>query len=513
MVRAANMSLHGLSYREIEFAKIASIVRGLGARPPGANIVNAKIVRRLSSLRKDQRGTIAVMMALLFPVLITGLGLGFEITNWYLRTRSMQNAADAAAIAAAANASANYNVEAAAVAAQYGYVNGTNNVTVTASNAAACPADPSITPPCYSVTISSVVPLFLTEVIGYRGNSTLNGARQQSLTSAAVATTTTEQTPVCLLALDPTSGITAFRSNGGPKADFSGCTIMSNASATCNGNDLDATWGLAHGTNNGCGNNRRSGVPMLSDPYAYMANNMRSDLNNFPTKCGNSYATESKSHGSWSGGNPWGTPGNSVTYTLTGTDAAGATKANKRLVCGDLVLQGDVTIDAPDGAVLYIENGRLDLQGHTLRTADGSSLTIVFTGDPNDPNSANYYHFPFDTQHGGVLNIEAPKTGPFHGVAIYQDPALTQNIDISYAGNDPTWNLTGAVYLSKAQVTMSGVINKSAFGAVCMMMVAKDVLINGTGKIYAQSPDGSGCKDAGLDMPTATIPGRSTLVF
>jgi Flp pilus assembly protein TadG len=497
------MLLHRLSHRQIEFAKIASRARSLGARPLGANIVNAKlkIVRRLSSLRKDQRGTIAVMMAFLFPVLIAGLGLGFEITNWYLRTRSMQNAADAAAIAAAANASANYNVEAAAVAARYGYVNGTNNVTVTASNAAACPADPSITPPCYSVTISSVVPLFLTEVIGYTGNSALNGARQQSLTSAAVATTTTEQEPVCLLALDPTSGITAFRSNGGPKADFSGCTIMSNASATCNGNDLDATWGLAHGTNNGCGNNRRSGVPMVSDPYAYMASNIPNDL---PAKCSNTYPQESKQGNNWSGGTAWA----AGTKTLTGT----ASLAGNTLICGDLRLTGDVTIDAPNGAVLYIENGLLDLQGHTLRTANGSSVTIVFTGDPN---STSYNHIPTDNKNGGggVLNIEAPKTGPFHGVAIYQDPALTHNVDISYAGNSPTWDLTGAVYLPKAQVTISGAINKSANGAVCMMMVAKDVLINGTGMIYAQSPDGSGCKDAGLDMPTATIPGRSKLVF
>lgn len=127
------------------------------------------------------------MMAFLFPILIAGFGLGFEITNWYFKTRAMQNAADAAAIAAAANGSANYNVEAAAVAAQYGYVTGTNNVTVTASNAAPCPADPNITPPCYSVTISSAVPLFLSQLVGYTADITLNGARQKVLTSAAVA--------------------------------------------------------------------------------------------------------------------------------------------------------------------------------------------------------------------------------------------------------------------------------------------------------------------------------------
>ena len=70
----------------------------------------------LFGLHADQRGTVAVMMAFMFPILIGAFGLGFEITNWYLTTRSMQNAADAAAIAAATNGSSNYNTEAAAVA-------------------------------------------------------------------------------------------------------------------------------------------------------------------------------------------------------------------------------------------------------------------------------------------------------------------------------------------------------------------------------------------------------------
>jgi Flp pilus assembly protein TadG len=464
----------------------------------------AKIVGRLRRLGTDQRGTIAVMMAFLFPVLIAGFGLGFEITNWYMRTRSMQNAADAAAIAAAANASANYNVEAAAVAAQYGYVDGTNNVTVTASNAAACPADPSITPPCYSVTISSLVPLYMTEVIGYAGNSTLNGAQQQSLTSAAVATNTIIQQPLCMLGLD-TSG-TAIRSNGGPTTNFTGCSVMSDSAGTCNGSNLQANWGLAHGTNSGCGNKQKSDIPIVPDPYAYMADNIRSDLNNFPAKCSNTYSQESRHGQTWSGGTTWGT-----NKTLTGTDALGATTANGRLICGDLRLTGNVTINAPNGAVLYIENGLLDLQGYTLQTANGSSVTIVFTGT----NTGSYEHFPTDNSGGsnGVLNIEAPKTGPFPGMALYQDPILTRNVDFTYAGNSPTWDITGGSYWPNADVTISGVVNKSANGAQCFVMIAKDILINGNGAFYSQTPDGTGCRNAGLTMPTATIPGRSKLVY
>ena len=453
----------------------------------------------LLSLYKNQSGTVAVIMAFLLPILIAGFGLGFEITNWYLSTRAMQNAADASAVAAATNGSSNYNIEAAAVATQYGYTSGTNNVTVTASNAATCPADPSVTPPCYSVTITSVLPLILTEVIGYLGNSTLNGARAQTLTSAAIANKPVIQTPICLLGLD-TSG-TAIRTNGAPNADFSGCTVMSNSASTCNGSNLHATLGLAHGNNNGCGITQYSGVPVVSDPYAYMASNIPTDL---PTRCSNSYSQESRHGSTWSGGTTW-----SGSKTLSGT----ASLATNTLICGDLRLTGDVVIDAaqPGGAVLYIENGLLDLQGFTLSTASGSGVTIVFTGT----NTGSYQHYPTDNGGFGTLNIEAPKsaTAPFPGMAIYQDPSLTRNVDFTYAGNAPTWDVTGGVYLPNANVTMSGAINKSTNGAVCMVMVTKDVLINGTGSIFAQTPDGSGCRAAGLNMPTATIPGRTKLVF
>jgi hypothetical protein len=45
------------------------------------------------------------------------------------------------------------------------------------------------------------------------------------------------------------------------------------------------------------------------------------------------------------------------------------------------------------------------------------------------------------------------------------------------------------------------------------VLVAATVLVNGTSNIYAQSPHGAGCKLAGLNMPSATIPGRTQLVY
>jgi len=184
-------------------------------------------------------------------------------------------------------------------------------------------------------------------------------------------------------------------------------------------------------------------------------------------------------------------------------------------MCGDVQLTGDVVITTPDnltGATLVVENGQLDLNGHTLSTANGSAVTIVFSGTAGD-----YVHAPTDnsTGQGGILNIQAPSSPSalFPGVAIYQDPSLISGVDITYKGNNPAWDLTGAVYLPKSNVQMSGDVNKSSNGADCFVMITNTVRINGTSNIYQQSPNGEGCKQAGLNMPTATIPGRSQLVY
>jgi len=459
-----------------------------------------RVLHALLRLRSDQSGTVAVMMALLFPILIAVMGLGMEVTNWYMRTRGMQNAADAAVIAAATNGTANYNTEAAAVAASYGLVNGVDNVTVTATDAAACPADPDVTPPCYKVTITKLVSLALTAVIGYKGNVVVDGVQEQQLSSSATATKTIIQQPICLLGLD-TAG-QAITSDGAPNADFTGCTVMSNSQSQCNGSDLKANLGVAHATNNGCGIKKYSHASVVTDPYAALAAHIPNDL---ATKCNNSYPQEptKKKDPDLPATNVWQTGGKS----LSGT----ADLAHNTLVCGDLQLAGDVTINAPDGAVLYIQNGRLDLNGHTFKTASGSEVAIVFTGD----NGGGYKHFVEDNSPGGagVLDIKAPTSGDFSGVALYQSPSLTTGVDFTYAGNKPTWNITGLVYAPNASVTISGAINKSADGAVCFVMVANDVRVNGTGSIYAQSPAGAGCKDAGLNMPLVTIPGRPKLVY
>jgi Putative Flp pilus-assembly TadE/G-like len=419
----------------------------------------ANLARRF---RADEHGATSVVMGVLMIPLVGALGIGFEVSNWYLKARGMQNAADSAALAAATNAGSNYDVEAKAVAAQYGFVNGTNNISVAVSNTAACPGGGNN---CYSVAISGSVPLLLSQVVGYRGDATLNGAPQKQLRAQAVATT---PIPFCLLAL----GGNGIRTNGAPKANM-GCNVMSNTAATCNGHNLGAPIGAAHGTNNGCGISALSNFPIVADPYIGLASKIPAD------SCGGVYPQEptKKSGSALPANNQW-----SGFQSLSGN----------RVVCGDLQLTGNVTLDAPAGAVLVIENGQLDTNGFSLTTTKGSGLTVVFSGN----NSGSYTHAPTG---GGTLDITAPTSGAWSGVAIYQDPNLTSGVDISAAGNSPTWDITGLVYLPHSSVTFSGAVNKSSNGQLCFVLVVLDITVNGTGSIL---PNDVACSQAGLGMPT-----------
>jgi Flp pilus assembly protein TadG len=433
-------------------------------RPPTSRTLS----QAAAGFRRNQRGSTAILFALSMPMLIGGLGLGFEVSNWYLAQRGMQNAADASVLAAAANGGANFDVEGKAVAAQFGFTNGVNNTTVTVLQNVACPGGGST---CYSATISSSVPLYLSPVVGFTGS----GGGKQNIVATSLATKGTIQRPYCVLALASSGTKTALRTNGTSTANLSGCSVKSNTDETCNGHDLGADFGDAVGTASGCGKVQNSGLPASVDPYSGLAANIPADT------CGGSYPQE---------------PSVSVT-TWTGTKNL----SGNVIICGDLQLTGNVTVNAPSNAVLVIFNGQLDTNGFTIQTSSGSGLTVVFSGS----NGGSYIHAPTNN---GTLDITAPTSGPWSGVAIYQDPKLTSGVDISEAGNSPTWKITGLVYLPHASVTLKGAVNKSSYGQSCFALVVDNLLVSGTGNIL---PKGA-CVAAGLTMPTGTAPGRGQLV-
>jgi Flp pilus assembly protein TadG len=409
----------------------------------------------------NENGASIIIVGLAMPALVGTMGLAAEVSYWELHQRAMQNASDAAAIAAATNATSYYASVAKGIAAQYGFADGTKNVSVavTAANPSSVPGCASN---CYTVTITDQVPLFLSQVVGYAGTTIVGGQPITTLTATSVAKVTKSYS-YCILAL-ASSGAQGITANGVPFANLNACNTMSNTSANCNGHNLSANYGDAHTTDTSCGVTKNSYVPAVSDPYAALASNIPSD------PCGGSYPQEPTHHND---------PALPFSNQWNGNQFISGVK----VVCGDQQLTGDTTLN---NAVLVIENGQLDTNGFTLK---GSNLTVIFTGT----NNTNYQHTPTG---GGTLDISAPTSGLWSGVAIYQDPNLTTNVNISAAGNSPTWNISGLVYLPHSSVTLDGAVNKSAQGASCFELVVDNITINGTGGIFAND---SQCASAGLN--------------
>jgi hypothetical protein len=252
-------------------------------------------------------------------------------------------------------------------------------------------------------------------------------------------------------------------------------------------------------TNTGCGAQQVHNDP-ITDPYY---NQISGNISKFPVNPCTSYPQESKHGNSYTVA-----ASNQLTgpITLTGNTTGNA----YTFWCGDIELTADVTVTTAGGpAVLIIENGQLDLNGHVFQTASGSAITIVFTGS----DTGGYTHGPADNTNGpgGALNITAPTSGPWSGMAVVQDPSLTHGVSVSAAGNSPTWDITGLIYMPHATITLKGAIDKSTFGNQCVVMVADNFQISGTGGIM--KTDIGGCPAAGLTMPQATIPGGVKLVF
>jgi hypothetical protein len=418
---------------------------------------------------RDRRGNMGPLIALMLVPLIGVIGVASETGSWFMVQRSMQNAADSAVLAAATNAGVNtYVTEARSVTASYGFTNGANNTTVAVVNndntvPAVCGGA------CYKVTITRNIPIFLTRIVGYNGSVALGGGRAQTISTLAVATPQVVPTSYCLLSLGPGDG---FHINGGNSVNLNGCNVRSNGDVTCNGNNSNggANDIIYSGSNKKCSPSTHASTT-LADPYTASAANIPAN------PCGGAYPQETGKNNTVD-----------AQHQLTGNVTWGALQT----YCGDVKLTGNVNLTtASPGTVLVIYNGTLDLAGNTLLGLAGSGLTIIFSGT----NVAGYSHIPSG---GGQLNFAAPTSGTWSGMALYQDPALTSGVDMSAAGNSPTWNITGLIYLPNSNLQFSGTVNKAVNGFSCFALVDYTFQSNGTGTILE---DQSQCAQAGVTLP------------
>ena len=437
--------------------------------------------RWLGRYGRDRRGNISTMVALLIVPLVGVMGVATETGSWLLIQRSAQNAADSAVVAAATNgtgialaANQTYVQEGRGVAANFGFVNGASNTTVTVTY-------PDNTVPgkcnnrCYAVTITRNMPIYLNRIVGYTGVGGM-----QSITARAVAAASDNPTQYCLVSLGGGSG--SFSDSGGNSVDLHGCNVLANGDVTCNGSKSNGgansiTYGPGGANNKKCSPAVQESST-FGDPYSGQSSQ-------FPNNtCGGSYP-----------GQNINTP-QDLTAALTGKSYPG------KIYCGNVKLTANVTatVSSP-GSLLVIENGTLDLNGYTLSTTGGGGLTIVFTGGSGGLAS------PGGNGLNGTFQYSAPTTGAWRGYAMYQDSTMPV-ISTDTSGNSMNWNISGMIYLPVTKLGFGGTVNKN--GLDCFVLVDYWFQSHGTGNILENQ---SQCIQQGVSLPQSATSKRTALIY
>ena len=427
---------------------------------------------------EDKRGNSLIIAAAALPLLLGSAGLATDTIQWALWKRQLQRAADSAAIAGVYdryhNDGSSANTE-DAVDHDLDLNNSLKDKVALVSGypKVSFPADDATLELTDQVTVELAVQRPLSFSSMFMTNAPV-------IKTTATAATVPGGDKYCVVSLEK-GNKTGIQGSGNAtvKTDCAWITnsISNNAAAGQGDAELWATaiaaaGGIAQSANWHVGRYDPY-APALDDPYA--------EVNPDPTdradKCG--------------------------TGTLPAIaipNGGGKTKPttmtfNPGCYSSISVASGE-TITLNPG-VYYISGGNVLLHGALIAT---NGVTIVLTNRDTSPTATIG---SFDMQAGATLNIEAPETGTYAGIAIYQDRRATDktvgggNITSSSPNKingNSSQSVVGALYFPNQQLTYNG---GGTAAAQCTQFVVRRIVFTGNNKSDINQFT-SDCADKGI---------------
>ena len=397
----------------------------------------------LARFRDDRGAAIAPIAALALIPIMTAVGATVDYSRANNVRSKLQSALDAGLLAGARENTPNWDQMAKTVFEA-------SLKASTSANYQISKAFVQDTGQIFKGNASTVVPTAFLGLINIH-------SMKVAVTSTATAS---EADNSCILTLDkgqPKSHV-SLSLNGAPVVNLSGCSIRSNTSIDCNGHDGNVTKALGAGSADGC-SNPKPGSSVVPDIYAPLASKIT-------PACGTS-------HGPGVNWSPGSIPATGAGFKIV-TGADGRTEYH---VCGDLTLKGSgALLGAPSSdALIVIENGDLEIEDKASISI--ARTAVVMTGN-NNYNVSNRVIFPTGNGKEATLKLSPPLDpgNHWHGVALYQDPKLTKNVDNTW-GPGSDFSADGLVYLGNSNVVQHG--DTSSNNAKCSKFVMNQFTSNG----------------------------------
>jgi Flp pilus assembly protein TadG len=412
--------------------------------------------RSLKSVFADRRGVVAIIMALMAPVVVGMAGLGAETGHWYLVKRQAQTAADAAAFAGAlelaANSSSTVATAARKEADRNGFTHG-SNPTVQVTNP-------------YKGNSNAV------EVIVTRDETRLFSAIYLSTASRIAARAVglvNSSGAACVLATNP-SASKALEVTGSAVINLNNCSLGSNSTAS----DSMSFWGSSS----------------VQAPSAWSAGGIVSGGSSLPSFPGGmaSYA--------WSIPDPYKDldftipPPATCDHTATPSTTYSGT-LDPGVYCNGIKISGNTVLNP---GTYYIDEGDFKVGSSVTLTcacsAPGSGVTIVLTTSGSNVNKIG----SVDIHGTATVTLQAPGSSTYRypGMLFIQDPRavtkLTGSAQNSFNGG-ANLSLTGLLYFPSQTVGWSGNSSTSS----CTQIIANTVTFTGNTTL-----SNAGCAAMGL---------------
>lgn len=414
----------------------------------------------MKKLWRDRRGNALIIAAGAMPLVFGAAGLASDTIQWTMWKRQLQRLADSGAIAGVYAEAAGQPVGTCSSISGATYSNPVAYDIKTNNKLKVTPNCTLTNPPSTGTYASDVNAVKVALSLKKRLNFSAMFMPEPPTITADATATIIPSGDYCVISLESTSttGITA---TGATSVDL-GCGMITNSTsmqaAVATGSSIvkatpvAAVGGIDNSNNWGSGTVLQPFTLAQSDPFANVNPPTTGSCSNFPAT-------------------------NNLDFRSNPAHAAG------QVVCykSDMHIQGDVKL----GAAVYVLDAASIKMSSTSASLSCSGCTIILTTSGSNMGAIG----GLDVQ-GGTLNLTAPDSGTYKGIAIYQDRRATYSSSATNTINgNSSSQVQGAIYFPNQQVTFAGT---SGMSTSCMQLVARQVKFTGTSAISNSCPAGSG---------------------